>query len=1064
MRTDLRSAPPAEVRDLDIAVVGMACRVPGAPDLEAFFDLLRSGRVARRALSEEELSAAGVSAERRAQSGYVRAAYEAEGIRAFDADFFGFTPQEARQMDPQQRLLLECCWHALEDAGYAGSRDPGPVGVYVSKSSSQYLMRNLLSHYGPERINEMRMVWNGNEANYAASLISYKLGLTGPSVNVQSACSSSLLAVSAACSCLLNYEAGLVLAGGCRLAVPEREGYLWRPGEILSPDGYCRPFDAAANGTVPGSGVGVVALRRLEDALRDGDQIYAVIRGYGVNNDGQRKVGYASPSIEGERDAIRQAQLMAEVEPCSITMIEAHGTATELGDPIEIAALQEVFGAAGAARQFCAIGAVKANIGHLDTASGIAGLIKACLALHHGIYFPNPHYERANPAIDFAASAFYVNRDGADWQPDVGVRRAGVSSFGIGGTNVHVVLEEARVDERRAALGIEAAARVGEADEGPQLVLLAAGDEEALRATAERLHGFVASTSASELSVGEIAYTLARGRAALPVRAAFGAATRDELLAQLEQLRHGAQRPLRSDEGRRLVFCFPGQGSQRPGAAAALYAQWPEFRRTLDRLADVARELGAADPRDYLLQHTLSAEAEARFARTDAIQVILFCFEYALAAQLLAYGLRPDALIGHSLGEYVAAVLSGLWRVEDALRLVVTRAQAVAALPPGAMLAVRLSAADAEAWCGDGVSLAIENGPDLCVLAGPEEAIAALSARLPDDVEWRRLRTSHALHTPAMAAAAAPLRALCAGLDSQAPQIPFVSGVTGDWIREEEARDADYWVRHLCEPLRMRQACLTLGEYEDCDFVELGPGRSMRSILRSNLGLRADDAYHGLLAGPERDDADDVAAALSCLGGLWQRGQQLDLAALYDAHAPRIVGLPGYPFARSEHWIAERSTPRQSPLYGEEAAPREAHSTGDGRTSDPHADGRGASAAEALDDADAPQNELEQFLTETLAEVMGYGPIGMCEDLLELGAHSLIASQFIARVWDQFAVELSIADFMAHPTLRAIAELILDRLLAAGAGAALADRDDETQPDASDATDDETRGANDVTL
>lgn len=881
-----------------IAIVGMAGRFPGAQTLEQFWENLRAGVESIVPFTDTEVRDSGVDPALLADPRYVKAGGVLDDIAGFDAAFFGFNPREATLMDPQQRLFLECAWEALERAGYAPNRCPGRVGVYAGVSSSDYWQQ---LQARPDLIADVGRYQTllGNDKDFLSTRISYKLNLTGPSLTVQTACSTSLVASVLACQSLLTYQCDLALAGGASIHTPQKAGYLYQPGGILSPDGHCRAFDAAAQGTVGGNGVGIVVLKRLEDAIAEGDTIYAVIRGAAINNDGAAKVGYTAPSVEGQATAIAEALALAEVDPDTITYLEAHGTGTALGDPIEIAALTQVFRARTQRRQFCAIGSVKTNIGHLDAAAGIAGLIKTVLALQHRQIPPSLHFQQPNPQIDFAHSPFYVNTQLKDWSSSQGPQRAGVSSLGIGGTNAHIVLEAAP------------APRPGSSSRPWQLLLLSAKTPTALERATQNLTGHLQRHP--ELDLADVAYTLQVGREGFEQRRILVCQSREEAVTLLEEKSYTTGCPLEPTPA--VVFLLPGQGAQYPQMGRQLYEAEPLFRQQVDRAAERLRPILGLDLRTLLYPEPEQAEAaQQQLLQTWLAQPALFVVEYALAQLWMAWGVRPQALLGHSLGEYVAACLAGVFSLEDALSLVATRGRLMQQQLPGKMLAVFLSEEALQPYLGGSLWLAAHNGPDLCVVSGTSVAIADLQAHLQaQGIAYRPLHTSHAFHSPMMAPALEPLLAQVQTLALHPPQIPLISNVTGTWITAAEATDPNYWTRHLCQPVRFSEGLQKVAQGHTL-LLEVGPGRTLTTLARQHSLEEA--TLLTSLRHPQ-EEISDQAFLLKTLGNLWLAGLEIDWAAFYAQEQRQRVPLPPYPFEHQHYWIdapiaAPRSLEKQN--------------------------------------------------------------------------------------------------------------------------------------------------------
>jgi acyl transferase domain-containing protein/aryl carrier-like protein len=876
----------------EIAVVGMAARLPGAPDVDRYWRNLCEGVESVTFLEPEELDLPPGQEALRDDSSYVRAAPILDGVEWFDAEFFGFSAREAEATDPQQRLLLECAWEALENAGYDPAHTGQLTGLYAGALLNDYLWR-VRSDAGLAGAVDPVKALLGNEKDYLASRVAYKLNLEGPAVTVQTACSTSLVAVHLACQALLSGDCDLALAGGVAVQLPQRAGYRYREGEIFSPDGHCRAFDAKARGTVFGSGLGLVVLRRLADALEAGDTIRAVILGSAINNDGLHKVGFTAPRAEGQARVIRSAQVRADVDPATITLLEAHGTGTPMGDPIEVQALTRAFRAATDRRGFCALGSVKTNVGHLNTAAGIAGLVKVVLALEREQIPPVLHFEQALPALDLENSPFFVPTRLMEWRRGGAPRRAGVSSFGIGGTNAHVVLEEAPLAPPSVPAHPAA------------LLTLSARSPAALGAMAGRLAGHLETHP--DLVLEDVASTL-HGRTAFPVRWAAACGDRSEALAALTACREQAspgREVARAEAGRRPVFfLFPGQGAQRAGMTAGLYRSEPGFRKSIDQCAEILRPLLGGDLREWLYpapeRHRAAAE---RLTETWLAQPALFAVEHALASLWMRWGVQPQGMIGHSIGEYVAACLAGVFSLEDGLRLVAARGRLMQRLPGGAMLSVPLAEEDARALAQGDLSLAAVNGPRQAVLAGPEPAIAELEESLArQGVAGRRLATSHAFHSSLMEPAVAPLAAQVAAVQRRAPEIPFLSNLTGGWISAEAAIDPEAWGRQLRETVRFGDGLDELLRNEGAILLEAGPGRAL-----SQLALRhpARGPAHLVVSslGEIRGEREEVTAMLSALGTLWTGGVEPNWHELHAHECRRRVPLPSYPFERQRFWV-----------------------------------------------------------------------------------------------------------------------------------------------------------------
>ncbi|MGK4005259.1 SDR family NAD(P)-dependent oxidoreductase [Sorangium sp. So ce1036] len=890
-----------------IAIIGMAGRFPGAKSVDAFWQNLRDGVESIVALSDEDLAGAGVPPEVASDSSYVRARAVLDDVEWFDAAFFGMTPREAEILDPQHRCFLECAWEALEHAGYNPEAFKGTIGVYAGASGHDtYFLNNLYPNHELRKAMDYQ-VYVANDKDFLATRTSYKLNLRGPSVAVQTACSTSLVAVHMACQALLTYQCDMALAGGVAIHVPTRSGYLYRHGMILSPDGRCRTFDAEAQGTVVGNGAGVIVLRRLEDALDSGDHIEAVIRGSAVNNDGSGKIGFTAPGVEGQALAIAQALAMANTDPETISYVEAHGTGTRLGDPIEVAALTRAFRARSRSQRkgWCALGSVKPNVGHLDAAAGITGVIKVVQALRHRQIPATLHFRTPNPEIDFASSPFYVNATLADWEPGEGPRRAGVSSFGIGGTNAHAILEEAP----------HAAAAPG--GRSWQLLLLSARTRTALDAITASLVGHLKENP--DVSLPDVAFTLQVGRRTFPHRRMLVCDDAEEAVSLLSTL--GERRVLAHVEeavDRPVVFMFPGQGTQYVGMARELYEREPTFCAGVDLCAAMLQAELGLDLREVLYPPPGREDAAAELLRqTRFAQPALFVIEYALATLWMEWGVRPAAVIGHSLGEYVAACLAGVFALEDALRIVARRGRLMQEMPPGAMLAVPLPEDEVLPLLDEGggaLSLAAVNGPSACVVAGPEDAIEALSDRLFDEraLECQRLQTSHAFHSRMMEPMLAAFTEVVARARPSAPKIPLASNVTGTWLSAADAQSPEYWARHVREPVRFMAGLGEVLADPTRALLEVGPGRVLSTLAKHHPARGARRVMLSSIRHVHHRQS-DIGFLLETLGQLWLSGVRIDWSGFYTHEPRRRVPLPTYPFERKRYWIDPPALPAASP-------------------------------------------------------------------------------------------------------------------------------------------------------
>ncbi|HEX2091362.1 MAG TPA: SDR family NAD(P)-dependent oxidoreductase [Longimicrobiaceae bacterium] len=873
-----------------IAIVGLSGRFPGASNVDEFWSNLREGVESITHFSDEELDRVAIDPAELADPGYVKARGVLENVEGFDAAFFDFTPREAQITDPQHRLFIECAWEALETAGYNPKAYDGSIGVFAGAGANSYMLFNLSSAGELTGTIDTFQAFIHNKNDHLTTRVAYKLDLRGPCVTVQTACSTSLVATALACQSLMSYQCDMALAGGVNVFVPQKTGYLHHEGGIGSPDGRCRPFDASAAGTLGGNGAGVVVLKRYEDAIADGDTIHAVIRGWGVNNDGSVKVGYTAPGVDSQAEVISTAQVFADVPAETITYVEAHGTGTAIGDPIEVQALTRAFRRETDRSGFCALGSVKSNIGHLDAAAGVAGLIKTVQALRHRQIPPSLHFEEPNPRIDFASTPFYVASRLTPWETGGAPRRAGVSSFGLGGTNAHLVLEEAPAAEEPAPA------------RDRQLLVISGQSAAAMEAATQRLVEHLKAHP--EQSLADVAYTLQVGRASFEHRRMLVCRDRDEAVSMLEALTPErvvtrSQVPVR----RPLTFMFPGQGAQYPGMGSGLYETEPVFRAEVDRCLELVQPHLDFDLRALLFADTDDAEAAAAMGRTAATQPALFIVEYALARLWMSWGVKPDSMIGHSIGEYVAAALAGVMSLEDALKLVAARGALIQALPGGAMLGVPLSERKVRAMLGGDLSLAAVNGDELCVVSGTREAVDAFAAKLEElGVTGRPLHTSHAFHSAMMEPMLDAFRAKVREVKLSAPELPYLSNVTGTWITAGDAVDPEYYVRHIRQTVRFHDGISELVGDPNAALLEVGPGRTLRSVVRWHPKKLPGQVMHASLPhAKERND--DREFILNTVGQLWLAGVEIDWKALYAGERRRRVPLPTYPFQRKRYWI-----------------------------------------------------------------------------------------------------------------------------------------------------------------
>jgi len=874
-----------------IAIVGMAGRFPAARSPAELWKLLAGGREATQWLTDEELRAAGVSDAELNDPNYVKASLVLPDMEMFDAEFFGFSKRDAAILDPQHRHFTECAWEALEDAGHPPEKFEGAIGVFAGCGMQAYLPYNLLTN--PElkkSVGLFLLRHTGNDKDFLSTRVSYLLDLKGPSLGIQTACSTSLVAVHVAAQSLLAGECDMALAGASSIELPHRHGYRFAEGEILSPDGHCRAFDENASGTLFGSGAAVVVLRRLEDALRDRDNIYAVIRGSAVNNDGSQKAGYLAPSVDGQARAAVEALAVANVEPGSVQYIEAHGTGTPVGDPIEIAALTQAYGEGG--KGFCGIGSIKTNIGHLDTAAGAASLIKVSLALRNGLIPPTLNFSKPNSRFDLDKTPFRVMEQARPWVRGQQPRRAAVNSLGVGGTNAHVIVEEAPRIASQAP-----------AQQPWQVLTLSARTPSSLERLKAKWSDFLAQRP-TDFSLFDAAFTLQEGRRGFQHRCAVVAQDVEGLAAALDTRNHARVATGKSaGNAPGVVMMFPGGGASYPGAGRELLTQ-PAFRAAVD---DCFRRMPADAPADLRAvmfdREPGDAEASRTLEQPRYNIPALFVVEYAVAKLWESWGVKPAAVIGHSAGEYAAAVIAGVMSLQDALSVVVLRGQLFEQVPAGSMLSVDMSEADLKPLIhGLALDIGVINAPDLCIASGPTAAIEELGQRLAaQGREGRRLHIKVAAHSRLLDGILERFRQGVASIRLSPPAIPFISNLSGDWADAALLSDPDYWVRHLRQPVRYADGLAKVLEMGEAVLLEAGPGQGMCALARQNLQGQQRTVLPSTCKANEPNA--DLSLMLTSLGGLWTRGVTPDWNTVRGGGQPRRISLPTYAFDHQRHWI-----------------------------------------------------------------------------------------------------------------------------------------------------------------
>jgi phthiocerol/phenolphthiocerol synthesis type-I polyketide synthase E len=999
-----------------IAVIGIAGRFPGAANTEQYWENLCKGIESVARFSDEQLLTAGAEPALLSDPSYVKAGVVLDGVELFDASFFGFSPREAELMDPQHRVFLECAWEALEDAGHVPDSGQGRVGVFAGAGLNTYFLLNITSDRGLmdswSDLQRMMVI----DKDYLATRASYKLNLKGPSITVQTACSTSLVAVHLACQSLLNGECDMALAGGVSIRIPQIAGYRYEEGSIQSPDGHCRAFDADAGGMVLGSGAGIVILRRLEDAVADGDCIRAVIRSSSINNDGADKVGYTAPSVEAQASVIAETHALAGVSAAEVSYVETHGTGTRLGDPIEIAALTKAFRRTTDKTGFCAIGSVKTNIGHLDAAAGVAGLIKVVLALEKGMLPPSLNFNRPNPNIDFAQSPFVVQKTLSGWRRGSSRRLAGVSSFGIGGTNAHVLLEEApevvSYESRRPW----------------HLLTLSARTPGAVEKITDNLANFLAGHA--EVDMADVAFTLQSGRKGFEHRRSVAVCGRADAIEVLRS--RSPKRVFTHSQGlsnATVAFMFPGQAAQCVNMGLEIYRVEKGFRETVDYCCELLKPALGIDLLEVLYPSADRAESAAEQINQTAItQPALFTIEYAMARLWMEWGVVPESMIGHSIGEYVAACLAGAFSLEDALALVAVRGRLMNSMPRGSMLAVRADENMLRQYLDGDLSVAAINGPATCVVSGPSGAIAALQQRLEHEkIGCRLLRTSHAFHSSMMEPALPPFRKAFGGMELKPPNIPFISNLTGTWIEPARATDPGYWADHLRGTVRFSDGLGQLMKNSDRVLLEVGPGQTLTSFSRQHPAKTPGQvALASFGFGKERTS--DLEGMIATLGQLWALGAKVSWPALHGDQRRRRVPLPTYPFERRRYWI-------DGILGGGNGQARSAseHSrAGDGSgycgtersAEQPQIAAAVYDRPSLTNEYSAPEDDLEVQLAAIWQELLGIKSIGTQDDFFELGGQSLLAAGLFAQIERRLHRKIPLATIFEAPTIRQLAGIM----------------------------------------
>ena len=987
----------------DIAVIGVAGRFPGSENIDEFWQTIAEGREQIAEHSREELEAKNVPGELLDNPRYVYKSPRLDIADRFDSSFFGFTPREADFMDPQHRMFLEVCYEAMETAGYRKEKLDFPVGVFGGCGMNDYLVKNILPNtLKGNGVGHLQTIINNN-SDYLTTRVSYKMNLSGPSIDVQTACSTSLVSVHMACRSIIDGDSKVALAGGSFIAFPRDEGYLYEPGEITSPDGHCRPFDKEAVGTLFGEGAGVVVLKRLDEAIEDNDNILAVIKSTAINNDGSQKVGYMAPSVTGQSEVINSAIRKAAINPETISYVETHGTGTKMGDPIEISALSQTYRKYTEKKGYCALGSVKANIGHLDAAAGISGLIKTVLLLNNKKLPPMVNFKESNPELNIDQTPFYVNKELKDWDSNGHPRRAAISSFGIGGTNAHAILEEA--PERQSE---KSSRRI-------HFIPLAAKNKSAMKRQVENFSTFI---NKSDLDIADIAYTLQQGREHLPVRTMswFDAEDGDrDIFAAGKDCRVSGMASM-SDP--RVVFMFTGQGSQYTGMAKGLYENFSMFKKQLDSAAEQLKPYGI-DVLRYILEPATD-DLRDELNRTAVTQPMLYTVQYAIARLLESFGVKPDALIGHSIGELTAAAVAGVFSFEDGLKLVYERGRLMQEQVAGAMLSVQLPADSLNSHIIEETDVSVVNAPSSTVVSGSFSAIDSLEEKLKNefpDIHITRLRTSHAFHSYLIEPAAEEFKKIINGVKLNEPEIPMLSNITGNWVEQGQLTDPAYWASQIRSKVDFAGGMLELMKDSNSFYFEVGPGTSLSTLLSLYNGNKipvTKTTRH------PKEKSDDLSVFLKSIASAWTQGVNIDWSSYYRDEKRARIPMPTYPFERKKHWL--NHVPLEMGTVDQNAV-KEGQHDNDAHGAEPDMEPEYFHERPEMDnDYVEAESSEEKYLVGIWQELLGMGGIGVTDDFFDLGGHSLLAASIINRINEDYESDINIDRFFQNPTIRGILE------------------------------------------
>ena len=975
--------------EFDIAIIGMSGRFPMAKNIQEYWENLKNGKECFTQLSDEQIMSAGVDSELLNDPDYVKVSPFLEGYDMFDPQFFGYSPREASMMDPQQRLFLECCWEAFEDAGYSTDEYDEPVGVFGGSAINTYMLfSGVYNRFHTEFLPSVV----GNDNSFLANRVSYQLNLNGPAVTVQTACSSSLVSIHLSIHSLLSGECSMALAGGVAVWVPHGAGHLYKEGNVFTKDGHCRAFDAKATGTIFGSGAGVVLLKRLDDAIKDADNIYAVIKGSAINNDGAKKTDYTAPSVDGQAEVIVEALANAGVSADDISYVETHGTGTFIGDPIEIRALSKAYRAFTDRKGYCGIGSVKPNIGHLDAGAGAAGLIKAVMSLKHKMIPPSINFDEPNPAIDFENSPFFVNKSLRKWESEDGSPLlAGVTSLGMGGTNAHIILQEAPVIEKP---NVE--------DQWPLLITYSAKNESALDDYSSKLAEFLRAFPNTTLQ--NVAFTLQTGRKVFQHKRFLIAESRADAIDKLEKLPAASVKTFSDHaEDREVVFMFPGQASQYVNMGLDLYLSNSVFKMHLDKCAEILKPIIGEDIRKMIFPAPGHEDiATEQLQNTVYTQPAIFSIEYSLAMFWIDLGIKPVAVIGHSMGEFTAACIAGVFDLETGLKLIAKRGSIMQELEPGSMLTVMLPPAEVEMYLNERLSISVINTPSSCVISGDNEAIEAIKKVFDSkDVYNRLLETSHAFHSHMMDPVLEKFRDFASKMTFSSPSIPVLSSTRADWTSPNELTNPDYWVDNIRHPVQFADAVEKLFEKPEWILMEVGPRNTLSTLAIQNPEITQNQVVVQSMRHPKQLQ-DDYVFALAALGRLWSCGYPIDWDRLYRDNPVNKIPIPTYAFQRIRCWIEPENLEAK---YNPETS-------------------KNGQALNKVDNQDSEKRDVLEEVTKIWEEYLGVEQIKNDDNFFDLGGNSLVAVQLFDELKRKMGVKLPLSALFEAPTIEKMAQLI----------------------------------------